>query len=152
MTSTTTNPGAMLALLDWYATLTPESLDAIGRFYVPSAHFIDPFNSVRGHAAIHAVFEHMFETIRAPRFHIQSRVMGHGEGFCTWKFSGSVRGTPFVLPGSSHLRFAVDGRVDVHHDYWDAAALWRQLPMIGQPVRWLQRRFMANVATKAGKN
>jgi hypothetical protein len=38
----------MLALLDWYATLTPESLDAIGRFYVPSAHFIDPFNSVRG--------------------------------------------------------------------------------------------------------
>lgn len=143
MTATTVDPRALPALLDWYATLTPQSLPGIGRFYTDDARFTDPFNSVRGHAAIRAVFAHMFDTVDAPRFAIQSQMMGNAEGFATWIFTGTVRGASFSVPGSSHLCFAEDGRVRVHCDYWDAAALWRQLPLIGTPVRWLQRRFMA---------
>ncbi|SDD55476.1 SnoaL-like domain-containing protein [Cupriavidus sp. YR651] len=142
MTATTAQLGALSALVDWYSTLTPDSLDAIGRFYLPDAHFTDPFNSVCGYAAIRTVFEHMFDTVDTPRFAIQSQVMGHDEGFATWIFTGAVRGKSFAVPGSSHLRFAEDGRVSAHSDYWDAAALWRELPLIGAPVRWLQRRFM----------
>lgn len=145
MTNVTLPPGALSALLDWYATLTPESLSALGRFYLPHARFVDPFNDVRGYAAIRLVFDHMFEAVDAPRFVIGSRLMGHDEGFATWRFNGAVRGRQFSVPGSSHLRFGDDGRVAEHHDFWDAAALWRQLPLIGSPVSWLQRRFAAPV-------
>ncbi|WP_155888403.1 hypothetical protein [Cupriavidus sp. WS] len=69
--------------------------------------------------------------------------MRQDEGFATWIFTGTVRGKVFSVQGSSHLRFGADGRVNMHCDYWDAAALWRQLPLIGAPVRWLQRRFSA---------
>lgn len=132
----------MKALLDWYATLTPQSVQDVARFYIEDAYFTDPFNSVRGHLAIRAIFEHMFDTIEAPRFAIQSHLTGPEEGFVTWLFTGAIRGSAFSVPGCSHLRFAEDGRVRVHCDYWDAAALWRDMPVIGAPVRWLQRRCM----------
>lgn len=126
MISITVHPGALSALLDWYATLTPPSLDGIARFYASDAQFTDPFNNVRGHAAMRRMFEHMFETVDAPRFRIQSQVMGQDEGFATWIFTGTARGKVFSVQGSSHLRFGADGRVNMHCDYWDAAALWRQ--------------------------
>lgn len=141
MTTATVHPGTLSALLDWYATLTPESLDALDRFYAPDARFCDPFNEVRGHAAIRAVFAHMFEAIVDPRFLIDRKLMGDREGFATWTFTGAIQGRRFSVPGSSHLRFGDDGRVSDHQDYWDAAALWRHLSLIGPPVAWLQRRF-----------
>lgn len=143
MNSFADHPDRLTPLLNWYASLSPQSLHDIARFYAPDAHFVDPFNSVRGHADIRALFEHMFETVDAPRFFIQSQLAGGNQGFATWIFSGTVRGSAFSVPGSSHLRFASDGRVSVHCDYWDAAALWSQLPLIGGPVRWLQQRFAA---------
>lgn len=148
MTQATASPATqspLSALLDWYATLTPASLYALGDFYQPQARFIDPFNDVRGHARIRAVFDHMFATVDSPRFVIATILMGHDEGFATWQFDGAVRGRVFSIPGSSHLRFGDDGRAAEHRDFWDAAALWRQLPLIGPPVGWLQRRFAAPV-------
>ena len=145
MTSATVQPVAFSALLDWYVRLTPQALDDIPRFYVPDAHFTDPFNDVRGYAAIRLIFEHMFEVVDAPRFQSESQILGRYDAFATWTFTGSVRGAPFCVPGSTHLCFGDDGRVVTHRDYWDAATLWRQLPMIGGPVRLLQRRFAAPV-------
>ncbi|CAG2148259.1 nuclear transport factor 2 family protein [Cupriavidus plantarum] len=143
MTTATRDSQTLSALLDWYATLTPQSLYDLPRFYAEDARFTDPFNSVRGHAAIQALFAHMFETVDVPRFAIQRQVMGDQEAFATWVFTGAVRGHAFSVPGSTHLQFDDDGRVCMHCDYWDAAALWRQLPVIGAPVRWLQRHFAA---------
>lgn len=143
MTQMHQDSDALPSLLLWYATLTPESLADLHRYYAPDARFCDPFNDVRGHACIRAVFEHMFETVKQPGFAFGSQVQGGNEGFATWVFMGAVRGRTFSVPGSSHLRFGDDGRVTHHQDFWDAAALWRQLPLIGGPVGWLQRRFAA---------
>jgi hypothetical protein len=43
--------------------------------------------------------------------------------------------------GSTHLRFAPDGRITMHRDYWDVAEeLYEKLPLIGTLMRWLKRR------------
>jgi hypothetical protein len=40
----------------------------------------------------------------------------------------------------SHLKFAADGRVVYHRDYWDAAEeLYMKLPAIGTLMRGLRR-------------
>ena len=45
------------------------------------------------------------------------------------------------MRGASHLRFAPDGRVADHRDYWDAAEeLYEKLPVVGGVMRWLKRR------------
>ena len=45
------------------------------------------------------------------------------------------------IHGGSHLRFAPDGRIAEHRDYWDAAEeLYAKLPVIGALMRWLRAR------------
>lgn len=62
-------------LLDWYTSLTPDTVQRAGEHYAADAHFRDPFNDVRGIAAIEAVFDHMFETTGNPRFIIRQRML-----------------------------------------------------------------------------
>jgi steroid Delta-isomerase len=46
-----------------------------------------------------------------------------------------------VVRGTSHLRFASDGKICYHRDYWDAAEeLYEKLPAIGAVMRWLKLR------------
>jgi hypothetical protein len=47
-----------------------------------------------------------------------------------------------VIHGATHLRFAPDGRIAYHRDYWDAAnELYAKLPLIGPVMRWLRRKL-----------
>ena len=46
-----------------------------------------------------------------------------------------------VIQGASHIRFAADGRVVYHRDYWDAAEeRYGKLPVLGILMRWLRRQ------------
>ncbi|WP_341249318.1 nuclear transport factor 2 family protein [Cupriavidus pauculus] len=132
---------SLCALLAWYETLTPASLEMLGQFYAPDARFRDPFNDVRGTAAIHAIFVHMFNTVESARFTMATPMASGADAYVPWTFTGKVRGRAFDVPGCSRLHFNAHGRVSDHQDFWDAATLWRQLPMIGAPVRWLAKRF-----------
>ena len=130
------------ALLAWYATLAPQDLGAIPQLYTEQARFKDPFNEVSGHAAIHRIFAHMFETTERPRFEIVEQGLHGHAAFVTWRFHFGLRGRLYRIDGASHLHFAPDGRVADHRDYWDPAEeLWQKLPLLGPPVRWLRRRF-----------
>ncbi len=133
------------ALLDWYSQLSPTSLLQIGQFYTPDARFKDPFNDVTGIAAIQQIFEHMFSHTDGPRFVIIDQLANTEQAFVTWDFHCGVRGRQLCLRGASQLRFAADGRIVLHRDYWDPTEeLWQQLPLLGGPVRWLRRRFSAS--------
>jgi hypothetical protein len=42
----------------------------------------------------------------------------------------------------SHLRFDADGRVALHHDFWNAAeGLYQYVPVLGAGIRAIQRRL-----------
>jgi len=129
-------------LLAWYATLSPDTVGRAGQFYAAGAQFRDPFNDVRGVAAIEAVFQHMFVHTEQPRFIIGERVAQGDQLFVTWLFVFRLRGAPYQISGGSHLRFNEDGLVVMHRDYWDAAEeLLAKLPLVGAPIRWLRGRF-----------
>lgn len=129
-------------LLAWYATLTPDTVARAGEFYAADAQFRDPFNDVRGIAAIEAIFHHMFAHTEQPRFIIGERLVQGDQAFATWSFEFRLRGAPYRIAGGSHLRFNAEGKVVMHRDYWDAAEeLLAKLPLVGAPIRWLRRRF-----------
>ncbi len=132
-------------LLDWYATLTPESVRRVAEFYGPGAHFRDPFNDVRGTSAIERIFDHMFDVTDNPRFIIKDRMLQDNQGFATWIFEFDLRGKHYTVEGSSHIWFGPDGLVTNHRDYWDAAEeLFEKLPVLGKLVRHLRKRFSAS--------
>lgn len=135
------------ALLQWYETLTPDSLRRIDQFYAADARFKDPFNDVQGLPAIEQVFAHMFVTTERPRFVIQERLLQGQTAFATWRFEFGLKGRSYVVVGGSLLHFNEQGKVIAHRDYWDPAEeLWQKLPLLGPVIAWLRRQFAARSA------
>ena len=74
-------------------------------------------------------------------------VDAHG-AMLVWEFSFRVRrwggGQAQLMRGVSHLRFAADGKVDYHRDYWDTGEeLYMKLPGLGTLLRGLRRLLAA---------
>jgi hypothetical protein len=133
-------------IVRWFESLTRDSALDVGRYYAPQAFFKDPFNEVTGVAPIGRVFAHMFDQVDAPRFRILERWEAPHGAMLTWEFHFRLQGSdaPQIVRGASHLRFAPDGRIAYHRDYWDAAEeLYAKLPVIGPVMRFLQRRGRA---------
>ena len=141
---TAVHPSILSSLLVWYGTLSAASLDSLERYYAPEARFRDPFNDVYGTVAIRAVFLHMFETVEVPHFEIDLQMINRADALVSWTFTGKVRRHAFSVPGCTRLRFDEHGQVADHQDFWDAASLWRQVPLIRVPVSWLCKRFSAS--------
>jgi steroid delta-isomerase len=144
-------------LVNFYQTLTPEGVARFPEFYAEQAWFKDPFNEVRGVAAIQHIFTHMFRQVKDPRFVVTERVeSASGANGCNassstmlvWEMyyrSGLLGNNEVqVMRGVTHLRFDAEGRVDYHRDYWDAAEeLYMKLPAIGLLMRGLRKVIAA---------
>ena len=129
----------------FFEQLSQVDLPRIGELYAADARFKDPFNEVAGVSAITAVFEHMYRSLEAPRFVVRDIVAERDDCFLTWDFLFRFkRFSPQqdqCVRGATQLRFASDGRIALHRDYWDAAEeLYEKLPAVGALMRWLKRR------------
>ncbi len=132
------------SLLQFYQTLTPESVSDFGTFYSENAYFKDPFNEVRQLADIQAIFSRMFRQIEEPRFEILEWVGDQGGLFLVWDLHFRLRNwkpdQARRIHGVSHLRFDAGGKVCYHRDYWDTGEeLYEKLPLLGSGARLLRR-------------
>ncbi len=132
-------------LIRFFETISPRTVhEQLPAVYAVDAAFKDPFNDVKGHAAIAAIFTHMFEQVDAPMFVVTTHVLQGDQAFLTWdflftmkRFSKEVQ----CIRGATHVVFDEMGLVRVHRDYWDAAEeLYEKLPVLGALMRWLKRR------------
>lgn len=127
-----------------YERLDAARLDELADAYALDARFVDPFNDVTGRAAIRRVFEHMYATLGSPRFEVLEACGDAQHGFLLWNLHYAGRGHAATIHGATHLRFAADGRIATHHDYWDPARqLYEGVPALGALMRWLRRRASA---------
>ncbi len=133
-------------VVGFYEALTLQSLARLDTVYAEGARFIDPFNDVSGQTAIRRVFEHMFQVLDAPRFQVLLAVIEGDNCFLLWNFrfhrKGRKQGS--LIHGSTHVRFAADGRIALHRDYWDPAReVYETVPLLGSLMRWLRRKLAA---------
>jgi len=131
-------------IVEYFESLTPESVARLGELYSENAYFKDPFNEVNGRDGIRRVFDHMFRQVEAPRFRVTDRVADAAGAMLVWEFSFRSRGRETLVRGATHLRFDGRGKIVYHRDYWDAAEeLYAKLPLLGALMRWLRRRLAA---------
>lgn len=131
----------LIALIDWYNHLTPQSIDDLREFYHEQARFRDPFNNLQGHEQIAALFRHMFEVTGSPRFQVTySQILG-STAWVSWDFHMVLRHRPVIIEGVTRLDFGDDGRVVSHRDYWDSAELFLELPLLGTMTRLARRKL-----------
>ena len=129
-------------IITWFETLSPASAGEVARYYTDEAFFKDPFNEHTGIAQVKHVYEHMFKQVGNPRFKVHQRFLAaNGEAMLTWDFLFEMRGAAQVVRGTTHLKFAADGRISHHRDYWDVAEeLYEKIPLLGGLMRWIKRR------------
>ncbi|MEO8738498.1 MAG: nuclear transport factor 2 family protein [Casimicrobiaceae bacterium] len=137
---------ATARIVAFFEQLVPADAERIGDFYAADAYFRDPFNDVRGTADISRVFQHMFDQLADCRFVISETVGGVNGAMLVWDFTFRIRSwrpdETQTIHGATHVRFAADGKVAYHRDYWDAAGeLYAKLPVIGAVMRFLQRKL-----------
>jgi hypothetical protein len=132
------------ALIQFYNDFSPASVARFPEFYSKDAWFKDPFNEVRGIAAIQRIFIHMFAQVAEPRFVVTDRVVDVNGAMLVWEFLFRMKrwreGEIQVIRGVSHLKLDAEGKVFYHRDYWDAAEeLYEKLPLIGSVFRVLHK-------------
>ncbi len=132
-------------VVDFFENIDVAAVTRLDQIYVNHAWFKDPFNEVRGIEPIRRIFGHMFIQVLQPRFAVTEALQQGSQGFLTWEFTFRMKrfDTQSIqtVRGASHLRFAQDGRIEMHRDYWDAAEeLYEKLPLVGALMRWLKRQ------------
>ena len=146
-TSITDRRTALVA--GFFEGLTPERLQTdLPAIYTDDAHFKDPFNEVQGLLAIRAVFEHMFATTQSPRFVVIDTATQGDQAWLSWHFLvDRAQGETWCIRGATQIRYAPDGRICHHRDYWDPVEeLYVRLPVLGIFMRWITRRLSANAS------
>jgi steroid delta-isomerase len=131
-------------VIDFFQSISADSARTLSQIYTDDVWFKDPFNEVQGLEQVSHIFTHMFEQVDAPRFVVTHSVLQDDQAFLTWDFLFRMRrfsDDEQCIRGASHVRFASDGRVAYHRDYWDAAEeLYEKLPVVGSLMRWLKTR------------
>jgi steroid Delta-isomerase len=126
----------------WFQTLTPESLATVGQFYAADAVFVDPFNALRGLDAVQAVYQHMFDTLKSPRFTVTGTVVDGKQAFMTWDFHFQRREQTLNISGCTQFELNDQGLITLHRDYWDAAQqVYEKIPLLGGVLRMLRRKI-----------
>ncbi len=131
-------------MIDFFQSISADSARTLSLIYTEDVWFKDPFNEVQGLEQVSHIFTHMFEQVDAPRFVVTHSVLQDDQAFLTWDFLFQMRrfsNEEQCIRGATHVRFASDGRVAYHRDYWDAAEeLYEKLPVVGSLMRWLKTR------------
>jgi len=124
--------------------LSPATLGPLEDCFAEHARFVDPFNDVHGRSAIRGVFEHMFVSCKDPRFSVDECLGDDSLVYLRWQFSFGDASARRLVHGVSRVRFARDGLVAEHRDYWDPASqLYEKVPFLGPLFRALRNRLAA---------
>lgn len=129
--------------LQTFTTLQADGLDELATIFAADARFKDPFNDVRGVAAITRIFAHMFATTQHSRFMIVDHALAGDTLFIRWDYHfQTLKGESWEIPGTSVVQFNAEGLAVEHVDYWDPAEhIYSKLPMLGLVMRWLRGKL-----------
>jgi hypothetical protein len=115
--------------------------------YAPDVYFNDSLKTLRGSAALGHYLEESAAGVEDCKVTIEDVTRNrYGEYLVRWKmlirFRKFAKGRDTWTVGITQLRFAADGRVVYHQDYWDSAhGLYEHIPLLGAAIRAIKRRL-----------
>lgn len=123
--------------------MDPATRERTADVYSEDAYFYDTLKTKVGVAAIRKYFDATAANADAVRVEFQDVAKSGTDYYLRWtmeiEFKKFHRGKAFRSVGITHLRFDENGRVILHHDYWDAASgFFEQVPVLGGGIRWIK--------------
>ena len=134
-------PHSMATVAGFFNELSPAKLESLGDVYAPGVEFHDPLHHIRGLAQLRVVYERIFTQLTEVRVTVSDIHGDDSTGFMLWTMHYKLRGKDRSIHGTSHLRFAPDGRVAAQHDFWDASfPVYGEAPLLGWAMRRIRRQ------------
>jgi steroid delta-isomerase len=131
-------PDSMTAVTRLLKQMTAAKLESLGDIYSPGVVFQDPLHDARGLAQLRGVFSHL---VGKPGGMSVELLDAHGDertGFLLWTRKYQHGGEAREIRGTSHFKFAADGRISEQLDHWDASfVVYGEFPLLG----WLMRKI-----------
>jgi len=125
-------------------TLNADNLPRLEHSLADDVEFKDPFNQTYTKSAFINILQDMFTRLEQVSFtvHGQMQATQGSEGVLYWTFSANSRLTgEFEFEGASRVQCDAQGKIQLHHDYWDASALMQTLPVFGLVIKKLRNRM-----------
>lgn len=136
---------AIQRFIDFYSIFSAERIrESVHLVYAEDAYFRDGFREVQGMEEIEAYFLSTTEAIHECAFDIEDVAYSDGNYYFRWIMNLTLRRDrdhPLEAVGMSHVRFDAKGQVVFHQDYWETAALYERLPILGTIIRWVKKRI-----------
>jgi len=127
------------------SNLTPDSLDSLRPLLAENLEFRDPFNHTFTQDAFIAILEDMYLKLDQVSFAVQAQLQQGHEGVLYWTFSANSKMTGrFEFEGSSRVVLGKEGKIELHHDYWDGSELMQRIPLVGRIIRKLRQKMSHN--------
>ncbi len=110
-----------------------------------NVRFVDPFNDIRGHDALHRLLQHTARQVKKVQFSVLDQATSDSAVYLKWIMQGQI---PVIgdwqVAGLSEIHFDEAGLIKLHQDYWDAAEqFYAHLPIIGWQLRRIRRMTTA---------
>ena len=114
------------------------------KLYAKEAFFKDGYKEVKGVDAIESYFIATTKAIVSCTFDITDVSIHEGNYYFRWVMTLTIKrdkDNPLKQIGMSHVRFAPDGKIIFHADYWDTSVVFERAPVIGSIIRWAKEQF-----------
>ncbi|BCU77298.1 nuclear transport factor 2 family protein [Luteolibacter sp. LG18] len=135
-------PEPLAAIVAHYEKLSPAKLERLGDVYSPNVHFLDPIREARGIAGLRSIYQEMFNNLSNCSMEVIDAQGDEHSGFILWTLFYHYRGKDRSVSGTSHVKFASDGRIAHQQDHWDATfCVYGEIPLLGGLLRFFHRRL-----------
>ncbi len=131
----------------FFGNLTPERVRNDAAFvYAADAILHDTLATHEGVEAIQAYLLRTAERAAGVKVDILRVLTDGSDAFLVWRMDITwsafrQKGRTTRSHGMSHIRFDADGKVALHHDFWDSASgFFEHLPLVGTLIRWIKRK------------
>jgi hypothetical protein len=130
----------------FFSDMTPERVrNEIDAVYAADAILHDTLATHLGLAAIKPYFLKTAERAGGVRVTIDQTIREDYDYYIRWTmditWSAFRKGETTRSVGMSQLRFDAEGRVVLHHDFWDSTSgFFQYLPLLGPLIRWIKRK------------
>lgn len=138
------DPGQLRGLFTKPYGVPGPTADQWRSVYTPDVYFLDPTQEKHGIEAYIAAQEGLLKRCDDVFLEPGEVAVQGDTAFVEWRMGLRIKGIEFVYPGVTRLRFAADGRISEHRDYFDfVGPTFEPVPVVGGFVRWLYKRFVA---------
>ena len=113
-------------------------------FYNDNVIFIDPTQETNGLDSYIEAQEKLVK--RCDDVYLETHAISiNGDcGFVEWTMGLKIMGKTFIYQGTTRLKFAENGLIKEHRDYFDfCGPTFSPVPILGSFVRWLYARFVS---------